>query len=91
MLWALAEIELEFEFILASATMGPSGHVSKGNKPFGVVDTPEYRAKNPNGRVPTIDDDGFVLWESNSIVRYLAMLIRPQPIDAANDVFIHRR
>jgi glutathione S-transferase len=27
---------------------------------------------NPNGRVPTIEDDGFVLWESNSIVRYLS-------------------
>ncbi|WP_137127928.1 glutathione S-transferase family protein [Roseomonas sp. HF4] len=39
----------------------------------GVVDTPEYRAMNPNGRVPTIEDDGFVLWESNSILRYLAM------------------
>ena len=70
-LWTLAEIGLEFEFILASAEMGPAGHVSKGNTPFGVVDTPEYRAKNPNGRVPTIDDGGFVLWESNSIMRYL--------------------
>jgi glutathione S-transferase len=40
---------------------------------YGVVDTPDYRAKNPNGLVPTIvDDDGFVLWESNAIVRYLA-------------------
>lgn len=39
----------------------------------GVVDTPEYRALNPNGRVPTIEDGGFVLWESNSILRYLAM------------------
>ncbi|MFO1361297.1 MAG: glutathione S-transferase [Burkholderiales bacterium] len=38
---------------------------------FGVVGTPEYRALNPNGRVPTIDYDGFVLWESNTIVRYL--------------------
>ena len=38
---------------------------------FGVVDTPAYRAMNPNGLVPTIADDGFVLWESNVIVRYL--------------------
>lgn len=39
---------------------------------FGVVNTAEYRRLNPNGLVPTIDDDGFVLWESNAIVRYLA-------------------
>lgn len=39
---------------------------------FGVVNTPEYRGLNPNGLVPTIDEDGFVLWESNAIVRYLA-------------------
>jgi glutathione S-transferase len=38
---------------------------------FGVVNTPEYRRMNPNGRVPTIDYDGFILWESNTIVRYL--------------------
>ena len=84
-LWTLAEIGLEFEFVLASGTMGPGGHVSKGNQPFGVVDTPEYRRKNPNGRVPTIDDDGFVLWESNSIVRYLAMQYAPELL-YGNDV-----
>ncbi len=39
---------------------------------FGVNDTPEYQAMNPTGLIPTIDDDGFVLWESNVIVRYLA-------------------
>jgi glutathione S-transferase len=39
----------------------------------GVVDTPAYRALNPNGRIPTIEDSDFVLWESNSILRYLAM------------------
>jgi glutathione S-transferase len=40
---------------------------------FGIVDTPEYRKLNPNGRVPTIEDGDFVLWESHAICRYLAM------------------
>lgn len=38
---------------------------------FGNNHEPAYLALNPNGRVPTIVDDGFVLWESNAIVRYL--------------------
>jgi glutathione S-transferase len=42
---------------------------------FGIVQTPAYRALNPNGLVPTIEDDAsgsrFQLWESNVIVRYL--------------------
>lgn len=58
-LWCLAELGVDYERIEAGAA-------------FGVVDTPEYRAMNPNGLVPTIDDDGFILWESNAIVRYLA-------------------
>lgn len=32
----------------------------------------EYLKLNPNGRVPTVDDDGFVLWESNAILWYVA-------------------
>lgn len=40
--------------------------------PFGGNDTPEYIAMNPNKRVPTIIDDGFVLWESNACISYLA-------------------
>ncbi len=40
---------------------------------FGNTKSPDYLALNPNALVPTIDDDGFVLWESNSCVRYLAM------------------
>ncbi|WP_322844426.1 glutathione S-transferase [Pseudomonas sp. B33.4] len=57
-LWAAEELGLAYEAIDAGGA-------------FGVVDTPEYRAMNPNGRVPVIEDDGFVLWESNAIVRYL--------------------
>lgn len=38
---------------------------------FGGNNTPEYLAMNPNGLVPTIEDDGRILWESNAIVRYL--------------------
>ncbi|MES2956473.1 MAG: glutathione S-transferase [Pseudomonadota bacterium] len=38
---------------------------------FGVVKTPEYMALNPNSLVPVIEDDDYVLWESNVIVRYL--------------------
>ena len=58
-LWLADELGLAYERIEAGLQ-------------HGVVGTPEYKAMNPNSRVPTIDDDGFVLWESNSIVRYLA-------------------
>ncbi len=34
--------------------------------------TPEYGALNPNRKMPVLDDDGFVLWESNTILFYLA-------------------
>jgi glutathione S-transferase len=39
---------------------------------FGGLDEPGYRRINPNGRIPTIEDDGFALWEANTILRYLA-------------------
>jgi glutathione S-transferase len=58
-LWCCEEMALAYERVEAGLA-------------FGVVSTPQYRALNPNGLVPTIDDDGFILWESNAIVRYLA-------------------
>lgn len=79
-LWALTEIGLDFDFVLASGTMGAAGSVYKGGRPYGIVDTAEYRAMNPNGKIPTIDDNGFTLWESNTIVRYLAMKYAPEPM-----------
>lgn len=48
----------------------------------GVVDTPAYRAMNPNGLVPVLQDGDFTLWESNAIVRYLcARSGRGYPVD----------
>jgi glutathione S-transferase len=58
-LWCCDEMAVRYERIDAGMA-------------FGVVGTPAYRNLNPNGLVPTIEDDGFVLWESNAIVRYLA-------------------
>lgn len=40
---------------------------------FGRTQDPDYLAMNPNARVPTLVHDGFVLWESNAIMRYLAL------------------
>ncbi len=38
---------------------------------FGINKTDDYLAMNPNGLVPTMSDDGFILWESHAMIRYL--------------------
>jgi glutathione S-transferase len=48
----------------------PFERIDAGHE-FGIVNTPEYLAKNPNGLVPLMEDGDFQLWESNAIVRYL--------------------
>jgi len=64
-LWCLRELDLIYERIDAGMAFGKNGE-------------PEYLAMNPNGRVPTLVDGDFVLWESNSIMRYLVRAYRPQ-------------
>jgi glutathione S-transferase len=58
-MWAIGELGIPYE------------RVDIGG-PFGKNNEPAYLAMNPNGLVPTLEEDGFILWESNSIVRYLA-------------------
>jgi glutathione S-transferase len=44
---------------------------------FGNTQTDAYRALNPNAKVPTMVDGDVVIWESHSILRYLAALHAP--------------
>lgn len=57
--WALAELDVPYERIDAG------GH-------FGGLDKPEFLAMNPNARIPVLEEDGLVMFESNAIVRHLA-------------------
>lgn len=77
-LWACVEAGVEVDLTLASAWVGPQGNVYNGFKPYGIVDTPDYRAMNPNGTLPTIKDSDFVLWESNAILAYVAQKYAPE-------------
>jgi glutathione S-transferase len=59
-LWCLAELDVAFERIDAGMQFGRNTEA-------------DYLAMNPNGRVPTLVEGDFVLWESNSIMRYLCL------------------
>jgi glutathione S-transferase len=58
LMWTVGELDLEY----VRHNVGGS---------FGGLDSDEYGNLNPNRLVPTIVDDGFVLWESYAIIRYL--------------------
>ncbi len=57
--------------VLAARLLGLAHERIDAGREFGIVRTPEYLARNPNAMVPLLEDDGFTLWESNVIVRYL--------------------
>lgn len=58
-LWIAHELDLEYEQINVGG-------------PFGGLNDPAYLARNPNGLIPLLEDGDTVLWESNTITRYLA-------------------
>ncbi|MCA6220198.1 glutathione S-transferase family protein [Photorhabdus antumapuensis] len=58
-LWCLKELDV------------PHNQVDIGGK-FGKLDDPQYLKMNPNGKIPCLQEGDFILWESNTIVRYLA-------------------
>ncbi len=62
-LWCLRELDLPYERIDAGMAFGRNTEA-------------DYLAMNPNARVPTLVDGDFVLWESNSIMRYLTLAYR---------------
>ena len=63
--WGLEELGLPYERLDVGGA-------------FGQTETPEYRAMNPNSLVPTLQEDGFTLWESNAILRYLCTAHAPE-------------
>ncbi|HVH80677.1 MAG TPA: glutathione S-transferase N-terminal domain-containing protein, partial [Stellaceae bacterium] len=58
-LWLVGELGLEHE------------HIPAGGD-FGRLEEPEFRAMNPHGKVPVVEDGGSVVWESHACLRYLA-------------------
>ena len=59
---------------------------------FNNTQTPEYLAKNPNAKVPTLEDGNLVIWESNTILRYVATKAKSPlyPTDPAKRTQVER-
>lgn len=58
-MWLIGELDLAHR------------HIDAGGS-FGGLDAPAFRARNPHGRVPVIEEEGKAVWESHAILRYLA-------------------
>lgn len=58
-MWLIGELDVPYE------------HIPAGGK-FGGLDSQEFLNMNPHGRIPVINDHGVIIWESHSILRYLA-------------------
>jgi len=61
--------------------------------PYGGNDKPDYLAMNPNGRVPTVEENGVIMWESNTITRYICTTRRAEtlyPSDPGRRTYVER-
>jgi glutathione S-transferase len=70
----------------------PHQHIDVGGA-FGGLDDPAFIAMNPHGRIPVIDHDGLVVWESHAVIRYLAARYAAGtlwPLDVADRSFADR-
>ena len=77
--WLLEELKLPYER-------------EDYGRQFNNTQTPEYLSKNPNAKVPTLVDDEVIIWESNTILRYLATKAKSAlyPDDAARRTHVDR-
>jgi glutathione S-transferase len=66
--------------VFAAQDIGLAFERTDAGAAFGIVQTPAYLARNPNGLVPVIEDDQVQLWESNVIVRYLCARHAPDTL-----------
>jgi glutathione S-transferase len=76
----------------SAAELGLTIDLTETGGGYGGLGAPEYIARNPNRVVPTIDDDGFVMWESSAILLYLASAygrgtLEPEDARARGDAY----
>ena len=80
-LWMMEEVGQSYKLVAASARMGSASPFlvehTEGALPYGLTNTEAYRALNPHGRIPMVtlpdaNTPDTALWESHSIIRYLA-------------------
>ena len=65
--WVMGEAELNWEWVDKEGGVG-------------TIDSPQYRKINPAAKIPTLDDNGLLVRQSNTIVRYVARKYAPQLI-----------
>ena len=73
--WVMGEAELNWEWIDKAGGVG-------------TIDSPQYRKINPAAKIPTLDDNGLLVRQSNTIVRYVARKYAPQLIPREDSAWV---